>query len=587
MPDFVAAPDAFKALAARFAPGATSTTPSMDDDWDLPPRPSYLKRATCSGNLDLRRLWRPDMEALKAAAPELARSCGDRPGWYEMALAIAGDAALWPDMRAALGEVFHLISEQAPRYGKQARAGYPREENEAALEAAIAQAEKRLASGDTIRTTASLLAVAGANDNTSAANAPAAAPSIAVAPQPMPGASYGACIAATPYKRKPIFSAFLFIGEITLLSGTGGTAKSTWATGIAAALATGQPLFGFPVRQRRVLTINLEDSIGEVGLRFKAAERHNRLSRNALVSNLHLIGAEHAHLFALVESDGRGGNRIREAGFEELRRVVQHHRAELVILDPLVLLMSGGQNDGNLVGQVQRRLKSLATELGFAVLMVAHTRKGANALTDGADATAGSGALTNLARVGLGIVNIDEKRGRVLGILPGDEWRYREVVNTKANLAPLQDGFIFEIVSVGMGNGTPDFPDEDKVAVAVHFTPPPAGTPRFTLQFERDVLVSIAQGAGGQPLSPTPRGSRAFHSVCATVAMRHHPGKSQAEAEAIAKAVVADLLVRGWLESTDTLIAKASGGTNAAKGLNVRWSVTPWATDPKPGPFVS
>lgn len=586
MPDLVAAPDAFKALVARFAP---ATVNSVDDGWSLPPRPAHLKRVVWSPNTDLMIRNRPNIAALKAAAPELARSCGDRPGWYEMALAIAGDAALWPDMRAELGDVFHLISQQAPRYGKHAGGAYPRDENEAALEAAIAQAEKRLTSGDAIRTTASLLAVAGANDNTGTVNAPATASGapLAFASLPIPGASYGACIAAIPYKRKPIFSAFLFIGEITLLSGTGGTAKSTWATGIAAALATGQPLFGFPVQQRRVLTINLEDSIGEVSLRFNAVERHYKLSRNALASGLHLIGAEHAHLFALVESDGRGGNRIREAGFEELRRVVQHHRAELVILDPLVLLLSGGQNDGNLVGQVQRGLKALSTELGFAVLMVAHTRKGANALTDGADATAGSGALTNLARVGLGIVNIDEKRGRELGILPGDEWRYREVVNTKANLAPLQDGFIFEIVSVGMGNGTPDFPVEDKVAVAVHHVPPPAGTPRFSMQLERDMLVAIAQGIGGQPLSPTPRGSRAYHTICATVAARHHPGKSQTEGEAIAKGVVTDLLARGWLESTSTLTAKASGGKNPAKGLNVKWSRTPWANDPTPGPFAS
>lgn len=586
MTEVIAAPEAFKALVAKYSP---RNVLSVKDDWTLPPPPAHLKHLAWTLNSDLVTYRRPNIEALKTAATDLARSCGDRSGWYDMTLAIAGDVARWPEMRAELCALFHQISVLAPSYGNHACGVYPRADNEAALDDAIAQAERRLARGETIRTTASLLAVTGTNDNIEVASEATAesVSTLAHAAPCIPGASYGDCIAATPYKRKPIFSTSLFIGEITLLSGTGGTAKSTWATAIAGALATGQPLFASDVRVRRVVSINLEDSIGEVSLRFKAIEQHHSLPCDTLSSNLHLIGAEDAHLFALVESDGRGGNRIREDGFNVLRQVVEHHRAELVILDPLVLLLSGGQNDGNLVGQVQRRLKALASELGFAILMVAHTRKGSNALTDGADATAGSAALTNLARVGLGIVNVDQRRAQSLGIMPGDQWRYREVVNTKANLAPIQDGLIFEIVSVGMGNGTPGFPDEDKVAVAVHYVPPPPGTSRFSRQLERDILTVIAQGVGGQPLSPTAKGARAHHTICAAAVASHHPNKSQIECEAIAKVVVADLLKMGWVERIDTTTAKASGGKNPAKGLSVRWSKTLWASTPKPGPFAS
>ena len=583
MTDLVAAPAAFKALVARYAPAPIN---SPQDDWSLPPTPDHVKRMIWSPNSDLRTYRQPNIEALKAAAHNIALGCGDRPGWYDMTMAIAGDIARWSDMSSELCEVFHLISREAPRYDKYGRGAYPHDANQAELEAAVIQAEKRLSKGEPIRTTASLLPMAGDNDNNDTAHtATITAPLVSTA-QPIPGASYGSCTAGTLYKRKPIFSTFLYIGEITLLSSTGGAAKSTWATSVAASLAAGQPVFGFDVRQRRVLSINLEDSIGEVALRFTAAERQHGLSRAALRSNLHLIGSEDAHLFTLVESDGRGGNHIREAGFDELRRVVQHHRAELVILDPLVLLLSGGQNDGNLVGQVQRKLKALANELDFAVLMVAHTRKGSNALTDGADATAGSGALTNLARVGLGIVNIDNKRAQTLGIMPSEEWRYREVVNTKANLAPLQAGSFFEVVSVGMGNGTPDFPEEDKVAVAVSYTLPTAGASRFTQNLERDVLAAVAQGIDGTPLSPTTKGIRAHHTACIAAVASHHPSKTRGELEAIAKAVVADLLEKRWIEPFDTSTNKASGGKNPAKGLRVCWQRTPWASEPQPGPFV-
>ena len=582
MTEVVAAPEAFKALVAKYSPRELQ---SVIDDWTLPPPPAHLKYLAWTCNSDLVTYRRPNIEALKAAASDLATMCGDRPGWYDMTLAIAGDAARWPDMRAELSALFHQISELAPSYGNHAFGVYPRDDNEAALDDAISEAGRRLAKGEMIRTTASLLAVTGVNDN--AEYNDESASTLADSVLRIPGASYGDCIAAAPYKRKPIFATSLFIGEITMLSGTGGTAKSTWATAIAGALASGHPLFASDVRVRRVVSVNLEDSIGEVTLRFSAVQKQHGLPRGALASNLHLIGAEDAHLFTLVESDGRGGNRIREAGFDALRRVVEYHRAELVILDPLVLLLSGGQNDGNLVGQVQRRLKVLATELGFAILMVAHTRKGSNALTDGADATAGSAALTNLARVGLGIVNVDQKRAQTLGIMPGDEWRFREVVNTKANLAPIQDGLIFEIVSIGMGNGTPDFPDEDKVAVAVHYTPPPPGTSRFSGQLERDVLTMVAAGINGAPLSPTTKGARAYHTACIAAVAPHHPNKTHGELEAIVKAVVADMMEKRWLAAFDTTTIKASGGKNPAKGLAVCWANTPWANEPRPGRYLA
>jgi hypothetical protein len=605
MSELAHAPEAFKEVIAEYCPREARTAPErpVDDEWTLGPVPQYLACVFKFESL----LLPPDIEALKAKAPELARSCGERAGWYDMLLAIVGEIVRHPELRNELIELFHLISELAPYYDSDKSTVYPRERNEELLEEAIADADERLASGRPIRTTASLLFDA-ANDNevgdtTDATdNGPPSGGQQGAFRQgafgadenknkPLPGASYGASVANGLYKRKPIFGAFLYKGEITILSGPGGMAKSTWASAIAVSLATGQGFFGFRVAQRPVLYINLEDALGEVALRINAIEKHHKLSRNDIDSNLYLIGAEDAHLSELVESDGRGGNRIREAGFKELTRVVKHCGAELVILDPLVLLLSGGQNDGNLVGQVMRKLKAMAIELGFALMLIAHTRKGANALTDGADATAGSGALTNLARVGLGTVSIDERRAQALGILPGDERHYREVVNTKANLAPIQNGVFFELVSVGMGNSTPEYPDEDKVAVAVPYTPPSPGTSIFSTQLLRDVAVKIAQGikinGAVQPLTPDSRGPRAHHTACASTVAHHYPDKSQKELEAIAKGVVAELLKKGWVESVDVTVPKSSGGTNTAKGLQVCWPMTPFHADAQPGPFCT
>ena len=168
MPDLVAAPEAFEALAAECS-AAQSKRPTAAKnnvmDWTLGPIPQYITDRFKFGSL----LPYPNIEALKAKAHELAKSCGERAGWYDMLLAIAGDIFHFPELRAELIELFHQTSKLAPKYDKHGSKVYPRERNEELLEEAITDAENRLASGRPIRTTASLLFDA-ANDNAGAAN---------------------------------------------------------------------------------------------------------------------------------------------------------------------------------------------------------------------------------------------------------------------------------------------------------------------------------------------------------------------------------------------------------------------------------
>lgn len=408
-----------------------------------------------------------------------------------------------------------------------------------------------------------------------------------LAPRPtLVATTYAAWAKQPRFKRRPVFGWLAYLGEVTLLSAPGGLAKSTLASAMAMSLATGRDLLGFAPKQCRVLYINLEDAVGEVCLRLEAVARHHGFSFSDVDGWLHAVGADQGGLLTFTHQF-LGRDAIRPEAIAALRQCVARCGADVVILDPLVAAIGGGQNDQNLMGQLLRELKKLATAQDFALILVAHTRKGSNALTDGADATAGSGALTNLSRVGLGLVGVSEARARELGILPGEERRYRELVNTKANLAPIQDGFIVELVSVGMGNGTADYPDEDKVAVAIPYTPPAGGGSWVTSQMQRDVLVRIAKGSAGVSLSPASRGSRSFVDPCSTALAPHLPGKNRCAIESAAKHVVGDLVARNWVEAVDAAVPKASGGTNKSKGFTVHWDRTPWANDPRPGPFVA
>lgn len=507
----------------------------------------------------------------------------DRNGWRERVCYFAGEIALHPELEADLRPIVHEMSRRAVSFGNSAGTVYPQSKNDEILDEAIADAQRKLANGEQITTIKSLFKEARNNGWTSG---PVTQPQV-LAFQPVPGELFGAFAARPLFKRRPIFGAYLYLGEITLLSGPGGVSKSTFASSIAMSVASGMPLLGIKSAQRQVLFINLEDSAGEVHLKLTAVARNANLPVSSVANHIRIIGAEDAHRFILTEADEKGKLRLRDAGFDELRRVIEHDRPELVVIDPIVLLMAEGQNDNGTMAQVQRRLKQMAVELGFALLQVAHTRKGSNAASDGADATAGAGALTNLARAAFGVVPVTEARARELGIPPDLSRHYREVLNTKANFAPIMDGFVLELVQVGMANATPDFPIEDKVPVAVRYIPPVAGGSWITPQLQRDVLVAIAKGASGSPLSPTTQGARAHQAHCASAVSPHRQAKTQAELDNLAKAVVADVVARGWVVSAPVAVAKSSGGINKAKGLFVKWSLTPWAGDSAPGPFVA
>jgi hypothetical protein len=139
-----------------------------------------------------------------------------------------------------------------------------------------------------------------------------------------------------------------------------------------------------------------------------------------------------------------------------------------------------------------------------------------------------------------------------------------------------------------MSNGTAEYPEEDRVAVVVNYSPPVGGTGSWiTSQMQRAILDCIAAGVGGVSLSPTPRGVRSFVAPCAKALTPHLPGRDASAVEGVAKHVVGDLIARDWVQVVDTIIPKASRGSNKGKGLTVHWSRTPWAADPAPGAFVS
>lgn len=373
MPEVVAAPEAFASV--RRAICGPSPRISIETPWLEGTPPARLMGELANDNLI--PLPSLDVGLIEQAIEFVpAESLNEYRTWHDFILAFAGEIARRPEAENVLRSLAHRLSRRASIYGQWNGEAYPQAENDLLLDQAIAAANRKMASGEEIRTIASLFKTARDNGwNPAVAvhpQTPAALPSL-------PGAMFGSFAVQPLFKRRPIFGAYLYLGEITLLSGPGGVSKSTFASAIAMSVASGMPLLGIKTVQRQVLFINLEDSAGEVHLKLAAVARHAQLPISVVANHIRIIGAEDAHRFILTEADERGKLRLRDAGFEQLRHVIEHDRPELVVIDPIVLLMAEGQNDNGTMAQVQRRLKQMAVELDFALLQVAHTRKGSNA----------------------------------------------------------------------------------------------------------------------------------------------------------------------------------------------------------------
>jgi hypothetical protein len=391
-------------------------------------------------------------------------------------------------------------------------------------------------------------------------------------------------------KRKMLLGGVAIIGHVSVIVSPGGLAKSTIATTGCVSVASGRPIFGIPVvRPMPVLMVNAEDSSSEVRLRCEACLMHSKIPhQNA--GDLYICGADTLGEFAFTETDpGTRRERLRLPDIARLRQMIESTGARMVVLDPWSALVPVGANDNGLIYQLMRALKQIAADLECAIVIVAHTRKGAATNGDGAEGTLGAVALPNAARAVFGVAKPSPSECAKRGVAPGDEDNMRDLIAQKANLGPGGKALSFRIVAVPMNNAEPpDWPDQDWVAVAEPFVAQAPGN-FFTPQMARDALVTLAKGANGGTChyGLKAQAKSRFHLGDVAAALAPHlPDASPQKRENYAARIVDDLLARGWIEAARVPIPKAGGGTNKREGVVVRWSVTPWAGDPQPGPFA-
>lgn len=152
-------------------------------------------------------------------------------------------------------------------------------------------------------------------------------------------------------------------GEIGLLVGDGGSFKSTAAISMAAALASGNPVWNrHAAPQRPVLIISAEDSMDVVMMRLNAFIVGHGYDRTTVLSNIHLFTTTDVSL---------GSRSWQQHILAEAARI----QPGMIVFDPFAELITGDENSNSEVRPTVKYLRHLGRESHAAVLVVHHAGK--------------------------------------------------------------------------------------------------------------------------------------------------------------------------------------------------------------------
>ncbi|MGP4916815.1 AAA family ATPase [Brachybacterium tyrofermentans] len=228
----------------------------------------------------------------------------------------------------------------------------------------------------------------------------------------------------------------------TMVSGRGGTGKSSLTLADIAAGSRGElhgRSYGKPVR---TILVTVEDSKGMQKARLRAAGADLRYVR----------------LFEVEDADGNPDAIPAIPGdLPELERLAKEFGADMIVVDPLSSMVHGDMNKVETIRKALDPLAKLARSLNAAVVIVHHHKKGGGA---GNDLASGSHSIRDAIRSSLLVAHDPESGERVITF-------------DKSNYGPYEgQSYAFELRSVPMldDDGALVFDEEgtqETVAVAV------------------------------------------------------------------------------------------------------------------------
>jgi hypothetical protein len=263
-----------------------------------------------------------------------------------------------------------------------------------------------------------------------------------------------------------LYGTSLVRGFVTVLIAPGGVGKSALALAQCAALATGTPFLRETVHHRvPAWMLNLEDPLDELHRRLAALMIRHRIAREALDGRLFLHSGRARRV--CIARPGADGSMIVHPDRDALIDAAQARGIGCIMVDPFVKSHGLTENSNTDMDEAATAWAEVAEATGAAVQLIHHVRKassGGGGVQD-VDSARGGKALTDAARVALSLSAMTALEAQQLGVPEAERWRHVRLDDAKANMAPRSSqARWYQLESVHLGNGTPDYPHGDHVA---------------------------------------------------------------------------------------------------------------------------
>lgn len=245
-----------------------------------------------------------------------------------------------------------------------------------------------------------------------------------------------------------LYRRLLMRGDVTALAATGAAGKSLATLTLAVHLALGRDWAGFRLagagQPGRALIYNAEDGREEQARRLYAACLHMGVDPATVVPQVALVsGKALPKKLRLVEMTREGPQVNAEAAWT-LANVCYHQRIDLLVLDPVVKLHRGlNENDNGHMDVLMELLAEIAEKTGVAILVCHHTPKPGAAGTAGyvgsTDAFRGATSITTAARVAFTLAGPTQEDVTRFNLTAKQRERLVRLDDAKMNLALKSD----------------------------------------------------------------------------------------------------------------------------------------------------
>jgi RecA-family ATPase len=220
---------------------------------------------------------------------------------------------------------------------------------------------------------------------------------------------------------------FALRGAVTIISATGGTGKTQFTLQAAIAFALGEEFAGFrPMRKDlKIAFVSGEEPLDEIWRRIAAIEvarvGYKALDIEKFKERLkgRLFICQGKNVALVTKGTAKNAVAQRTLFHEKLCDDIIDLGIDLVILDPLIRLHAGLDENSAEMQELHNAADDIATRGKCGVVLVSHTNKMSKGTVDDQNAARGTSAMTDAARVVIIMANMTQAEAK--DILPEAE----------------------------------------------------------------------------------------------------------------------------------------------------------------------